>query len=91
VPVRTTRDPMVREITHPTMVEIPPRFLYPPLMNKPSDTQPAHQWTAALATDVQRVAGYDAWLAKDIAAGVADLDAGKITPLADVRKEFGLE
>lgn len=59
-------------------------------MNKPSDTQPAYQWTAAPATDVPLVAGYEAWLAKDIAAGVGDLDAGKVTPLADVREEFGL-
>jgi hypothetical protein len=73
------------------MVEIPSDLAYHQLMNKPSDTQPAHQWTAAPATDVPPVAGYEAWLAEDIAAGVADLDAGKTTPLADVRKEFGLE
>ena len=73
------------------MVEIPPRFPYPHHMNKPPDTQPAHQWTAVPATDLSPVAGYDTWLAKDIAAGLADLDAGKTTPLADVRKEFELE
>ena len=35
--------------------------------------------------------GYDAWLAADIAAGLAEVEAGQVTPIADVRKEFGLE
>jgi hypothetical protein len=41
--------------------------------------------------DAAPVPGYDAWLTGELAAGIADLDAGKTTPLADVRKEFGLE
>ena len=41
-------------------------------------------------TDVP-VLGYDAWLEAELAAGIADLDAGRVTPLEDVRKEFGIE
>jgi hypothetical protein len=37
------------------------------------------------------VAGYDAWLADEIARGTADLDAGKAVAIGKMRKEFGLE
>ena len=65
-------------------------FGYTQLMNKPS-THDLPEWTDAPATGATPVAGYDAWLAQDIAAGLAELDAGAATPLADLRKEFGLE
>jgi hypothetical protein len=41
--------------------------------------------------DTVPVPGYDAWLAGELTTGIADLNAGKTTPLAEVRKEFGLE
>jgi hypothetical protein len=59
-------------------------------MNKPT-THDLRDWTDAPAPDARPVAGYDAWLAQDIAAGLADLDAGKTVPLSVMRKEFGLE
>lgn len=59
-------------------------------MNKPAQHD-VQEWTDAPTPDAAPVAGYDAWLAQDIAAGLADLDAGKTVPLAQMRKEFGLE
>ena len=35
--------------------------------------------------------GYDAWLEAEIAAGIAELDAGRFATLEQVKKEFGLE
>jgi hypothetical protein len=64
-------------------------YLYP--MNKPANPAHVREWTDAPDGDAPPVAGYDAWLEQDIAAGLADLKAGKTTPLADIRKEFGLE
>ena len=60
-------------------------------MNKPAKTSDIHEWTGAPAADAAPAAGYDAWLQEDIAAGLADVKAGKVTPLATIRKEFGLE
>jgi hypothetical protein len=64
---------------------------YVPAMNKPTKSSDADLWIAPRAKDVVPVAGYDAWLAQDMAAGLAEIDAGAVTPLAEVRKEFGLE
>lgn len=60
-------------------------------MNKQSNPKLAAEWTHTPAADAKPVAGYEAWLAADIAAGLAEIADGKTTPLADVRKEFGLE
>ena len=57
-------------------------------MNKPATPIPSELWTAANATPAP---DYDAWLAAELAAGTADLNAGKLTPLTEIRKEFGLE
>lgn len=57
-------------------------------MNKPAAPLPSALWTP---TDATPAPGYDAWLKTELAAGTADLDAGKLTPLSDIRKEFGLE
>jgi predicted transcriptional regulator len=35
--------------------------------------------------------GYDEWVEKDIAQGLADAEAGRLTPLNEVKKEFGIE
>lgn len=47
-----------------------------------------HQPSSPAATQVE---GYDIYLEADLANGLADLDAGRATPVEDVRKEFGLE
>ncbi len=65
------------------------RYLGP--MNKPSTSNPIPDWTDAPAVPATQALGYDAWLAADIAAGQADLDAGRTTPLALLRKDLGLE
>ena len=36
-------------------------------------------------------AGYDDWLKAELAFGLADVQAGRVTLLDKVRKEFGLE
>lgn len=60
-------------------------------MNTQSNPRLVAEWTDAPAPYAKPVAGYEAWLAVDIAAGLAEITDGKTTPLADVRKEFGLE
>ena len=64
---------------------------YPRPMSTKSNPELAAEWTDAPASDAKPVAGYEAWLAADLAAGLAEIAEGKTTPLADVRKEFGLE
>ena len=49
------------------------------------------RWIKPDAPDKQPEAGYDEWLAADIAAGIAELDAGKFVTLDQVKREFGLE
>ncbi len=72
-------------------IETPRLLRYHCRMNKPSDPKRARLWTDPPAAPDAPVAGYDDWLARDIARGIADLDAGKATPLEKMRKEFGLE
>jgi hypothetical protein len=69
-------------------IDFHPDFPYFRPMNKPAASLPSPLWTAADATPAP---GYDAWLAQELAAGTADLDAGKLTALTEIRKEFGLE
>lgn len=49
------------------------------------------RWIKPAAPDEQPEAGYDEWLAADIAAGIAELDAGKFVTLDQVKREFGIE
>ena len=60
-------------------------------MNAKHPTKDAKLWHAPPGPTDAPAPGYDAWLAAELAAGIADLDAGRVTPLEDVRKEFGLE
>jgi hypothetical protein len=60
-------------------------------MNKPAQPADITPWIAPPTAEAAPVPGYDAWLAADIAAGLAEVEAGTATPIADVRKEFGLE
>ena len=60
-------------------------------MNKQSNPKVAAEWTGSPASAAKPVAAYDAWLAAEIAAGLAEIGEGKTTPLAVVRKEFCLE
>lgn len=60
-------------------------------MNKQANPKQVFEWTEASVSDGQPVAGYDDWLAAEIAACLAEIPEGKTTPLANVRKEFGLE
>lgn len=49
------------------------------------------RWIKPAAPEEQPEAGYEEWLAADIAAGIAELDAGKFVTLDQVKREFGLE
>lgn len=49
------------------------------------------RWIKPARPEEQPEAGYDEWLAADIAAGIAELDAGKFVTLDQVKREFGLE
>jgi hypothetical protein len=60
-------------------------------MNKPAPSADIAPWISPPPANDPPVPGYDAWLAANIAAGLAEVEAGTVTPIADVRKEFGLE
>lgn len=51
----------------------------------------ADRWTKPAAAEDRPEAGYDEWLAAEIAAGIAELDAGQAIPAADVWRSLGLE
>ena len=51
----------------------------------------AQRWIKPAAPDQQPEAGYDEWLAADIAAGAAELDAGQGISADDVWRSLGLE
>lgn len=53
--------------------------------NDNSSTDPAKP----MAEDKEQ--SYSEWLAADIAAGIAELDAGEGVPLDEVMREFGLK
>jgi hypothetical protein len=60
-------------------------------MNKPAKPSDIREWIDPPSGDEPPVPGYDAWLKQDIAAGLADIKAGRVHSLAAIRKEFGLE
>jgi hypothetical protein len=60
-------------------------------MNARAQPGDRERWVRPPKADDRPEPGYDAWLAAEIEAACAELDAGKATPLEKVRKEFGLE
>lgn len=60
-------------------------------MNIKSPAKNAKVWHQPPEPADTTVPGYEAWLAAEIAAGIAEVAAGKVTSLEQVRKEFGLE
>lgn len=57
-------------------------------IDKPADIT---RWTTPDGPEVQPEPGYDEWLEAEIAEGIAQLDAGKGIPAAEVWKSLGLE
>ena len=51
----------------------------------------ADRWIKPAAPEDRPEPGYDEWLAAEIEAGIAELDAGKGIPAADVWRSLGLE
>jgi hypothetical protein len=49
------------------------------------------RWTKPARPEDQPEAGYAEWLAAEIEAGIAELDAGKGIPAAEVWRSLGLE
>jgi len=49
------------------------------------------RWTRPSHPEDRPELGYDEWLATEIKAGLAELDAGKGVPAAEVWKSLGLE
>ncbi|ULB12150.1 hypothetical protein ORIO_20310 (plasmid) [Cereibacter azotoformans] len=49
------------------------------------------RWLKPGLPEDQPEPGYEEWLAAEIAAGIAELDAGKGIPAEEVWKELGLE
>ena len=58
---------------------------------RPEPHAKAERWTAPAAPGHQPEPGYSEWLAADIAAGIAELDAGKGIPADEVWRSLGLE
>jgi hypothetical protein len=61
------------------------------VMNTREKPRDGERWFKPPSTDTQPEAGYDAWLAAEIEAGCAELDAGQGIPAEQVWKELGLE
>jgi hypothetical protein len=57
-------------------------------IDKPSDVD---RWIKPARPEDQPEPGYEEWLAAEIEAGLAELDAGKGIPAGDVWKSLGLE
>lgn len=57
-------------------------------IDKPADIT---RWTTPDGPEVQPEPGYDEWLEAEIAEGIAQLDAGKVVTLDQLKAEFGLE
>ena len=55
------------------------------------DRDNVQRWIKPPLTEEPPQAGYDEWLATDIAAGIAELDAGKGIPADEVWRSLGLE
>ena len=51
----------------------------------------ADRWIKPATAEDRPEACYDEWLAAEIEAGIAELDAGKGIPAADVWRSLGLE
>lgn len=49
------------------------------------------RWLKPDGPEVQPEPGYAEWLEAEIAAGIAELDAGKFATLEQLKAEFGLE
>jgi hypothetical protein len=60
-------------------------------MNKPVTKTDRGAWYLPEPGKAVPEAGYDAWLAEDIAAGTAELDAGLGVAAAEVWRELGVE
>lgn len=60
-------------------------------MNARTARKDAKLWHQPSSPAETPVEGYDVYVEADLAIGIADLDAGRATPIEDVRKEFGLE
>ena len=60
-------------------------------MNAKPPTKTAKLWHEPPAAADQPVVGYDDWLTADLATGTAEVQAGRVTSLDKVRKEFGVE
>lgn len=57
-------------------------------MSTTPETAPAADHNATTAIPEP---GYDKWLAGEIAGGLADIEAGRVTPADKVRSEFDFE
>lgn len=60
-------------------------------MNTRARPKDGKRWFKPPSTDIQPEAGYDEWLAAEIEAGCAELDAGQGIPAEQVWKELGVE
>lgn len=60
-------------------------------MSKRAQSKNRQRWFKPPSTDTRPEAGYDAWLATEIEAGCAELNAGQAIPAQKVWKKLGLE
>ena len=64
---------------------------YTETMSKRAQSRDRERRVKPPSTDRHPEAGYDAWLAAEIEAGCAELDAGQAIPAKQVWKKLGLE
>ena len=64
---------------------------YTGIMKKRVQSRERERWFKPPSTATRPEAGYDEWLAAEIEAGCAELDAGQAIPAEQVWKRLGLE
>lgn len=60
-------------------------------MSTPAKRTPVDDWINPPSPDTRPEPGYDEWLAAEIEAAIREADEGKLTPIEEVRRKFGLE
>jgi hypothetical protein len=76
---------------NPTLLDLHLVECYIEMMSAPLIKTDRTDWHLPQPDKAAPEAGYDAWLAEEIAAGTAELDAGLGIPAAQIWKDLGIE
>lgn len=60
-------------------------------MSTPAKRPSVDDWINPPSPDAEPEPGYHEWLAREIEEAIREADEGKLTPIEEVRRKFGLE